>query len=310
MAARLEFPKPQFERKNWLNLNGEWQFDFDFGSSNKWLYHLPESKLPKVINVPFCPESELSGIGYKDFMHTVWYKRKVDITAAQLENKVLIYFGAVDYHATLYVNGKEVGTHDGGYVTFSFDITKFLVEGENDITLRADDETRSGKQPRGKQSPHTGSFGCEYTRTTGIWQTVWLEFVPKTYLKRVKVDTDYLTGKVSFASEIVGNDPAGLNLITEVYYDGEKVAEASVPAAMHNNYALTIPDFKLWDAGKPELYDVIYRLGDDVVYSYFGIRGVEVKNDCMYLNGRPLFQRLVLDQGFNEKGIYTAQLDF
>ena len=309
MAARQEYPRPQFERKNWLNLNGDWQFEFDFGSTNLGQYQKKDAKLSKVIHVPFCPESELSGIGYKDFMHTVWYKKKVTLTKGQLSGRVMLYFGAADYKTTVWINEKEVGRHEGGYVTFSFDVTKFVTEGENDITVRCDDETRSGNQPRGKQSPHPGSFGCEYTRTTGIWQTVWLEFVPTVYLKRVKLDTDYRTGTVSFASEIAGGDPAALTLSAELSYKGEKIAEISVPAATSNQFAVTIPDVKLWDVGKPELYDIVYRLGDDTVTSYVGVRGIEVKNDAMYLNGRPVFQRLVLDQGFYPDGIYTAPDD-
>ena len=259
--------------------------------------------------MPFCPESELSGIGFKDFMNTVWYKKKINITADQLKGRVLLYFGAVDYHSTVWVNDGCAGMHDGGYVTFCYDITKFLKEGENVITVRADDDNRHGKQPRGKQAPYPRSAGCEYTRTTGIWQTVWLEFVPKIYLKRVKIDTDYLTGEVTFASEIAGGDPNGMKLLTEVYYKGEKVVETSVDAATHNHYSVKVPDFKLWDVKKPELYDVIYRLGEDEVKSYFGIRGIEVKNGAMCLNGRPVYQRLVLDQGFYPDGIYTAPTD-
>lgn len=309
MIPRQEFPKPQFERENWRNLNGQWQFEFDFGSSNPGEYHKPENSLSKVITVPFCPESSLSGIGYKDFMRTVWYKKKINISEEQLSGRVLIFFGAVDYRATLWVNGREAGTHEGGYVTFSFDITSLLVPGENDITLRADDDNRSGRQPRGKQSPYTGSAGCEYTRTTGIWQTVWLEFVPKIYISRVRTDTDYRTGCVTFSSEIAGGDPAGMTLSAAVSYKGEKVAEVSVGAAVTNVFSVTIPEPKLWDAGKPELYDVTFSLGEDTVRSYFGIRGVELKNGAIYLNGRPVFQRLVLDQGFYPDGIYTAPDD-
>ncbi len=309
MAARQEFPKPQFERKNWLNLNGDWQFAMDFGSSNPGDYQKPDSTLPQTIQVPFCPESKLSGIGYKDFMHTVWYKKKVTLTEEQLSGRVLLYFGAADYHTTVWVNDKEVGKHDGGYVTFSFDITKYLVEGENDISVRCDDENRSGKQPRGKQCPHLHSFGCDYTRTTGIWQTVWLEFVPTVYLKRVKVDTDYRTGTIHFQSEIAGGDPKDLPFSVTLSYKGETVAELTVPAATHNEFSVTVENANLWDVGKPELYDIVYRLGDDTVYSYTGIRGVELKNNAIYLNGRPVYQRLVLDQGFYPDGIYTAPTD-
>lgn len=312
---RPEHPKPQFRRENWYNLNGEWQFAFDFGSSNPGEYQRPEAVLDKTILVPFCPESTLSGIGYTDFMNTVWYKRKITVSEQQLQGRVMLHFGAVDYHATVYLNGKEVGQHKGGYSSFAFDITDALQVGENDLTVRADDDSRSGWQPRGKQCPHLKSCGCDYTRTTGIWQTVWLEYLPKVYLKRVKVDTDYTTGQVAFASEIAGGDPAGLKLSAEISFEGKPVATLSVPAAMTNTFGVTIDNPKLWDVGQPNLYDVVYRLTDasgkvlDTVYSYFGIRGVEMKNYKFYLNGRPVFQRLVLDQGFYPDGIYTAPTD-
>ncbi len=310
---RPEHPKPQFERQTWENLNGPWQFDIDLGASNPHEYQTLGKKLPKEIILPFCPESDLSGIGYKDFMPTVWYKRNITVTKEQLEGRVLLHFGAVDYLCTIWVNGKEAGKHKGGYVSFAIDITKYLKAGENEITVRADDDLRSGKQPRGKQCPRFYSSGCEYTRTTGIWQTVWLEFVPKAYLKRVKVDTDYKTGTVSFASEIANAYLTPMKLKTTVSYNGEKVAECEIDANSTDFYSLNIPQFKLWNVGAPELYDVTYELtGDgicDTVNSYFGIRGVEVSDRAILINGKPVFQRLVLDQGFYPDGIYTAPTD-
>ncbi len=313
--CRKEHPKPQFERSTWQNLNGPWQFEIDFGSSNKGDYHKPETRLSRTINVPFCPESDLSGIGYKDFMNTVWYKRTITVTEAQLAGRVLLHFGAVDYHARVYLNGEQAGEHKGGYVSFSLDVTKYLKPGDNDLTVRADDFFRDAHQPSGKQCPDYHSRGCHYTRTTGIWQTVWLEFVPKVYLSRVKVDTDFRTGQVNFQSEIAGGDPAGLTLRASISFAGAPVAEVQTPAATHNHFSACIADAKLWDVEQPNLYDVTYALvaadGSvcDTVRSYFGIRGIEVKNGAMYLNGRPVFQRLALDQGFYPDGIYTAPSD-
>lgn len=313
---RPEHPKPQFCRESWQNLNGEWQFAFDFGSSNPGDYEKPGIRLDRTILVPFCPESRLSGIGYTDFMNTVWYKRTVAVTAAQLAGRVLLHFGAVDYETTVYVNGKEAGTHRGGYSSFELDITAHLTAGDNEITVRADDRfLRSGTQARGKQCPHYHSRGCDYTRTTGIWQTVWLEFVPTVYLKRVRVDTDYQSGNVTFAAELAGGDAAGLRLRAAVRFGGKEVAETELPAALTNVFGVTVADPQLWDVGQPNLYDVVYELIDgggrvvDRVASYFGIRGVETKNHKLYINGRPVFQRLVLDQGFYPDGIYTAPTD-
>ena len=312
---RAEHPKPQFYRGSWQSLNGEWQFEIDFGGSNPGDYQKPGVSLNKRIQVPFCPESGLSGIGYKDFMPTVWYKRVTTVTKEQLAGRVLLHFGAVDYATTVYIGGVEIGRHKGGYSSFVFDVTSCLKEGENELTVRADDDLRSGKQPRGKQCPTYHSAGCDYTRTTGIWQTVWLEYVPKIYISRVKIDTDYTGGHVSFASEIKGGDPAGLLFRAKISFKGKPIEEITVPASMTNTFGVTIGNAKLWDVGDPNLYDVVFELIKpdggvaDGVNSYFGIRGVEMKNNKMYINGRPVFQRLVLDQGFYPDGIYTAPND-
>ena len=177
MIHRPEHPNPQFQRENWMNLNGPWQLAFDQGRSGmaRKLY-LSEPKtakqFDKTIQVPFCPESKLSGIGYTDFIHGVWYRRTVELSDAQLAGRVLLHFGAVDYEAVVYVNGAEAGRHLGGYTSFSFDITGLVHPGENIVTVYAQDDTRSLVQASGKQSGEYGSYGCFYTRTTGIWQTV------------------------------------------------------------------------------------------------------------------------------------------
>ncbi len=310
---RSEYPRPQFERDNWLNLNGEWQFGFDFGSSDPENYEETGKKLPKTITVPFCPESRLSGVEFKDFMNTVWYKKTVTLDEKDLSGRVILHFGAVDYTARVWVNGERVAKHSGGYVPFEVDITGSLHNGENEITVRADDDSRSGNQPRGKQCDRFRSAGCDYTRTTGIWQTVWLEFVPKTYLGSVRVKTDYRTGCVAFCAKVTGETDCSSKLITKVSYKGKTVAEKEVAASSYNTYSITVDDPKLWDVGKPELYDVEYTLvtagGTDTVRSYFGIRGVELGHDCLKINGRRVFMRLVLDQGFYADGICTAPSD-
>lgn len=313
---RPEHPRPQFVRKDWQNLNGEWSFAFDHGSGNPDHYERVGTTLPETIVVPFCPESKLSGIGYTNFLSTVWYKRTITIPQEYRNGRVLLHFGAVDYLATVYINGQEVGRHRGGYTSFTLDITDALsMEEENELTVRADDDQRSGLQPKGKQCNFYESCGCDYTRTTGIWQTVWLEFVPRTYLKRVRTDTAYQTGTVTFAGELAGDDPAGLQWRITILDKGETVASLTQPVAMTATCSLTIPQVTLWDVDAPYLYDLTYDLltGDgevvDSVGSYVGVRGVEMKNNQMYLNGRPIFQRLVLNQGFYPDGIYTAPDD-
>lgn len=312
-VPRPEYPRPQFVRDNWVNLNGEWRSAIDPASDEAAAFAQPDAHLPLTITVPFCPESALSGIGHTDFMSTVWYKRTFSLP--KVSGRVLLHFGAVDYFATVYVNGNVAGTHRGGYASFTLDITDLVKEGENDLSLRADDDLCGGKQPRGKQCPHRESRGCDYTRTTGIWQTVWLEFVPTVYLKRVKQEPDYRTGSITFTAYLAGGDPAALRLRTTVWSAGEAVVTHIQPAASSNSFTLTIPDVRLWDVDDPYLYDLTYELLDeddravDSVRSYAGVRGVETKNGKMYLNGRPLFQRLVLDQGFYPDGIYTAPDD-
>ena len=188
MIPRNEHPNPNFKRADYEILNGEWDFEFDFGNSgiNREMFK-NNSVFSKKITVPFCVESELSGIGYKDFIPAVWYRKKINITKEQLENRVFIIFGAVDFHAKLYVNEVESGEHFGGYTSFRIELTKYLKEGENILTLYVEDDTRSFMQARGKQSEEFYSHGCDYTRTTGIWQTVYLEFVKNDYIKNFKV---------------------------------------------------------------------------------------------------------------------------
>ena len=175
---RSEHPFPQFMREDWINLNGKWQFETDDALSGDERGLFKAETLSGEITVPFCPESELSGIGNKDFMRCVWYKRKVTLPDNFKGKRVILHIGACDYESTVWVNGAEAGKHRGGYISFSFDITKFLKDGENDITVKAYDDNRKGTQPAGKQSNNYNSYGCFYTRTTGIWQTVWLEAVP------------------------------------------------------------------------------------------------------------------------------------
>ena len=166
---RPEYPNPIFERENWVNLNGTWEFQLDemnTGAERK-LYE-KEAVFDGEITVPFCPESPLSGVNHKEFMLAVWYRKKITLTEKQLQGNVFLRFGAVDFRATVYVNGIIAGTHFGGYTPFSVNLSGFAKAGENVITVRAEDDTRSSLQARGKQSELFYSHGCDYTRTTGI----------------------------------------------------------------------------------------------------------------------------------------------
>jgi beta-galactosidase/beta-glucuronidase len=199
---RPEFPNPQFERKAWQNLNGKWKFKFDHAKSGEEQNFVNDDKVfdndCMEITVPFCYESPLSGIGIKDFCECVWYKRSFVIDKSRLSGRILLHFGAVDYHAKVWINGEYVSFHRGGMTGFCFDITKYVQPGENIITVKAEDLLRGGKQPSGKQSPNYFSSGCHYTRTTGIWQTVWLEYVPfESYIKDFKIYTDIENSSVT-----------------------------------------------------------------------------------------------------------------
>ena len=233
---RCEHPKPQMRRENWMNLNGEWDFAFDFGNSGIDRKIFEEERLDKKIIVPFCPESELSGIGYKDFIPAVWYLRTFELSDSQRNGSVLLHFGAVDYECRVWINGKEVGAHKGGYASFRFDITDSVVTGENRVTVYAFDDQRSGKQCKGKQSMLFHSFGCEYTRTTGIWQTVWLEFVPTDYIVGIQ-----LYPNIAEAALTVKACTRGSKILrAEAYYENTFCGSAETEVTSGNGF-LKIP---------------------------------------------------------------------
>jgi len=300
---RPEHPFPQMERENWLNLNGEWQFEFDFGKSGRDRKLYQEIAFKDKIIVPFCPESELSGVNYKDFIPAVWYKRNLYVTDENLKGRVLLHFGAVDYKSYVYVNGKEAGIHKGGYSSFQYDITPYLTVGDNDITVLAEDDCRAGLQPSGKQSGDYNSFGCMYTRTTGIWQTVWVEFVPVSYIKNLKYYPNVTEGQLHISGTVQGKG----TFTAIAYYDGRKCGEVSVKSEHGNITAnLALNEIHLWGIGEGNLYDLELIFEDDKVKSYFGLREIKMEGMKCLLNGKSIFQRLVLDQGFYPDGIYTA----
>lgn len=303
---RPEHPQPQMERESWMNLNGEWEFAFDFGNSGIDRKFYERRELDRKIIVPFCPESELSGIGYKDFIPAVWYQKTVELTKEQLAGRVLLHFGAVDYECRVWVNGRPAGVHRGGYTSFVFDITEEVSEGENHLVVYARDDNRAGKQPCGKQSALYHSHGCDYTRTTGIWQTVWMEFVPEHYVKLVRYYPNREEGTLTLQAVTAGNGV----LKAEAFYEGKSCGAAQAKTAGGNvMLTLSLSELHLWEAGNGRLYDLILTFGEDRVRSYFGMRSLDLDGEKFLINGRPVFQRLVLDQGFYPGGIYTAPED-
>jgi len=317
-TPRNEHPRPQFVRDEWLCLNGQWQFEIDPGDSGQ-SRGLLERELKDQILVPFCPESSLSGIGNTDFLNAVWYRRTVSIPEAWAGRRILLHFQAVDYDATVWVNGAEVGRHRGGFTPFTCELTGVAKPGETvTVVVRARDD-RHRPQPRGKQSQRYENHGCMYTRTTGIWQTVWMEPVPQAYLLRPRLTPDVAAGRIRIQQPIAGQRPPGAKLMAIVRDRGEVVSAASSPA--NDDLApmldLEIPEQRrrLWSPRDPHLYDIDIELLDaggkiiDKLASYAGLRSVTIDGRKVLINGKPIFQRLVLDQGFYSDGILTAPTD-
>lgn len=303
---RPEHPMPQWERTTWQNLNGTWEFEFDFGTSAIERKLWEKDKFDREILVPFCPESRLSGIGYTDFINGVAYRRHFELTAKELTGKTLLHFGAVDYLTDVYVNGTYAGQHKGGYTSFTFDITDLVKEGDNTLFVAAKDDVRSGLQPKGKQADKYASSGCDYTRTTGIWQTVWLEFVPQTYIKSAK----YYADPLSSCLTVTGITEGAGTLTLTAQWEGKTVATKTI-ASKGGCFTtqLELSEVHLWEAGKGGLYDLLLTYGEDSLKSYFGMRTTRFEGRKYLLNDKSLFQRMVLDQGFYPEGIYTAPTD-
>lgn len=300
---RAEHPNPQWERKTWKNLNGPWEFEFDFGCSAVERRLWEKERFDREILVPFCPESRLSGIGYTDFINGVAYRKNFELSQEELSGRVLLHFGAVDYEASVYVNGTLVGSHKGGYTSFSFDITKHVAPGPNTLFVAVKDDVRSGLQPKGKQAHLYASSGCDYTRTTGIWQTVWLEFVPERHIQSAKYYPDPANGKVTVTGLVQGQGTLQLTALWEDKPVGE--AALSVEDGFFTAQ-LDLSETHLWEPGKGGLYTLLLSFGEDRVKSYFGLRTAKFQGRKFLLNGKSLFQRFVLDQGFYPDGIYTA----
>ncbi len=298
---RPEFPDPQFERANWINLNGKWEFEIDKSNSGKARKLYEKETFDTEIMVPFCPESKLSGIGDTDFLVSVWYKKEIEVK--ETEELVILHIGACDYCTTLYVNGKEVGMHKGGYTPAVFDITEYVTAGKNTVVINAYDDNRTGVQPMGKQSDRYASWGCSYTRITGIWQSVWLEYVPQTHIKSFKIYPDSKNGKVTIRSLVSGKAA----LTVTAYFEGREMAKKTVWSCGSNaDVTLELAETHVWEVGNGRLYDLVLEYGKDTVKSYFGLRNVALDGMKFMLNDKCVFQRTVLDQGYYPDGLYTA----
>ena len=315
---RAEYPRPQFVRDEWVCLNGKWEFEIDQGDSG---IHrgIMDRKLISEIVVPFCPESPLSGINEQDFMHAVWYRRKIEIPQAWTDKRVLLHFQAVDYDTFVWIDNEFVGRHRGSSSTFHFDITRFITAGKtHDVLVRARDYTKKRNQTAGKQCGDYILWNTFYPRVTGIWQPVWLEPVPQTYLRRPKITPDVATHSFHFAQRISNNTP-GMKLKVSMLYGGKLLASAETDVANDFSPAvvLKVPesDVHLWAPGEGNLYDFIMEIiGEDgnvidKASSYCGLRSISIDGKRVKINGKNVFQRLVLDQGFYPEGVWTAPSD-
>ncbi|MEV5327250.1 sugar-binding domain-containing protein [Nonomuraea sp. NPDC052634] len=316
-VPRAEYPRPQMVRPDWLNLNGPWQFEIDAGDTGLER-GLRERDLAGTITVPFAPESELSGIGNTDFMPAVWYRRTVTIPAEWAGRRTLLHFGAVDHDATVWVNGVEVVRHRGGFSPFTADLSGVARPGEEaTIVVRARD-SRHGPQARGKQSTRYHNYECLYTRTTGIWQTVWLEPVPDVHLRRPRITPDVAGSAFTVVAPLSANRPGNSVRVTVSDPDGVVVAgtvRADIDLSPTVRLELPAGRVRLWEPGDGFLYDVKIELLDaagaviDAVDSYAGLRSVSIDGKRLLINGKPVFQRLVLDQGYYPDGLMTAPSD-
>ncbi len=317
---RQEHPRPDFVRPLWLNLNGEWQFAFDErGEGVRLGYDQPAQALPLRIQVPFCPESKLSGLADKRYSKFLWYRRSFAVPKEMAGKRILIRFGAVDFQATVYVNGHVAGAHMGGYTPFSVDATDYLTEGENDLCVRVMDD-RDCTQPRGKQYWKDGWMGCWYTPTSGIWQTVYLEAVGENYLLHAHVEPDFDQGMAKIRLTMKDIPDKALSASVEISYAGRPIRQATVSVDRRTvELAVSVKEMDLdefhpWTPDDPSLYDVRFaiRSGEQViddVSTYFGMRKIAVKNGQVLLNNSPLYQRLVLDQGYWPDSLITPPSD-
>ena len=305
MKKIFNYPRPQFVRNNWTNLNGEWDFTFDdekIGEQKEFFKIFPKDK--KII-VPYTYETKMSGINDQSVHENIWYSKNVDIK--EIKNKYILHFEGSDFITKLWINGRYVGMNIGGYHRFSFDITKFLIEGNNNFTIKVEDSL-SKSQPRGKQRYKNESWKCWYVQTTGIWKTIWLEEVPNTYIISSKLTPNYDENnvKVELLTNINEDTNANYELETEILFDNRiiNIDKRTIEKDLIK-YIIDIKDneVKHWSPETPNLYDINYKLykdGEliDEVSSYFGMRKISIDKDKLLLNDKEIYLKMLLDQGY------------
>ncbi len=324
-TIRNEYPRPQLVRKDWLNLNGSWDFSFDddqIGLKEKWYKNFPEGR---KISVPFAYQTALSGIHDSSFRDIVWYRRMVALPKDWQGKQILLHFGAVDYRAWVYVNGELAIFHEGGNTPFFTNTTHLLdpSRNEQEIVVRVEDPSEDVTIPRGKQYWHEKSESIFYTRTTGIWQTVWMEAVEETRIGSIRWTPQIDRGDIELEFDVDGLIATELSLQVDISFKGQLVV--SDRTLILERY--TKRSFNLrnrftdrsnihgggwyWSPEHPNLFDVTLtlRAGEQVLDqadSYFGMRKVSIVDGKFFLNNMPYYQKLVLDQGYFPEGLLTA----
>ncbi|HET9210474.1 MAG TPA: glycoside hydrolase family 2 TIM barrel-domain containing protein [Thermoanaerobaculia bacterium] len=309
-AAGHGHPRPQLQRDSWTSLNGAWDFVIDADAH----WRTPrEVRWNGTICVPFAPETDASGIGDTGFYRRCWYRRTFEVPPLGKNERLLLHFGAVDWAATVWVNGALVGYHEGGYTPFSLELTDLLVDGPQTVVLRADDDPADLAKPRGKQDWKLEPHSIWYPRTTGIWQTVWLERVPATWIGSVRWIPNLERWEIGFEAWVEGEPRERLWLSVKLWASGQLLADDTykvVAGEVHRRIALSDPgidDFRnelLWSPEKPTLIEAHLHLWAgreeplDTVKSYTALRSIAVQGNRLVLNGRPYYLRLVLDQGY------------
>lgn len=311
-------PQPQLERANWRDLNGIWQFAFD----NADWQNPAEVIFDKEIIVPFAPESPASGIGDQGFHKVVWYKLNLELERPRDGSRVLLHFGAVDYSTQVWVNRQVVTEHCGGHTSFSADITSALIEtGKLEIVVRAEDDPHDLTKPRGKQDWLLETHSIWYPRTTGIWQSVWLEFVPALRISEIIWTPNFENWAIGLQVHLQGKSDPGIALKLRLFTDsGEMINDTYKLQGFELKRQIALPDPGidnardqfLWSPEHPQIIHAELQLIDmagtvlDSVQSYTALRGVDTRAKQFWLNGRPYFLRMALDQGYWSEGNMTA----
>ncbi|SES05858.1 glycoside hydrolase family 2 protein [Salisediminibacterium halotolerans] len=323
-SSAEEYPRPQFKRDAWYDLNGTWAFAFDdddIGEKEKWYARDGQGEFfTRQIEVPYAYQSKKSGIQSDEQYEVVWYRRAFHYEKNETK-ELLLHFEAVDYYTKVWVNGEFVGEHTGGHTPFSFPIGAAVQSGENTIVIRAEDKN-SVEQPIGKQTWKSENFLCWYTRTTGIWQPVWMEEVSPLHIADLTMTPNIAESNLRIESKLSGHQQTAY-LEAHVYYQGEWINSAAAWVKKgQENVEMTVnvesesADFRVfyWSPENPRLYDITLTLtaADDVadqVDSYFGMRSIEVNNGQILLNREEFYQKLILDQGYYKDALMTAGYD-